>query len=86
MVQHDVLSRYENRTRLVMSTMKITLDAAMRARDVSPPRAGEDRTGADSTVGDSTVDDGTVDDGTGDGSSGGRGPEAAARGRGGGQP
>jgi len=75
-VQHDVLSRYENGTGLVMSTMKITLDAAMRARDVSPPARGDQSTG----------DGSAVDGGKGGGSAGDGGPDAAARERAGGQP
>ena len=72
-----------------MSTMKITLDAAMRARDVSPPAAvdqsaGDGSTGVDCTGDGSTGDGSTGDGSTGDGSTGGRGPEAAARGRAGG--
>jgi hypothetical protein len=75
-VQHDVLSRHQDGNGLVMTTMKITLDAAMRARDVSPPR----------TVNESTGDDSTGDDSTGDDSTGDGGPDAATRDRVGGQP
>jgi hypothetical protein len=67
-----------------MSTMKITLDAAMRARDVSPPAAVDQSAGDGSTGVDCTGDGSTGDGSTGDGSTGGRGPEAAARGRAGG--
>jgi hypothetical protein len=44
-----------------MTTMKITLDAAMRARDVSPPGAVDD-----APVGHSTVDNSTVGNIAGD--------------------
>jgi hypothetical protein len=80
-VQHDVLSRYENGTGLVMSTMKVTLDAAMRARDVSPPALVDQSTGDVSTGDVSTGDVSTGDVSTGDG-----GPETAVRQRGGEQP
>jgi hypothetical protein len=64
-----------------MTTMKITLDAAMRARDVSPPGPAED-----STVEDSTVDHTTGADSTGDHIKADGGPDAAARDRDGAQP
>jgi hypothetical protein len=64
-----------------MTAMKITLDAAMRARDVSPPGPIEDSTVEDSTVEDSTGDHTTGDHTTGDG-----GPDAAARDCDGAQP
>ncbi len=54
MVQHDVLNYHQNGNGLVMTTMKITLDAAMRARDVSPPGAVDNGTGDDGTGGNST--------------------------------
>jgi hypothetical protein len=59
-----------------MTAMKITLDAAMRARDVSPPAVVDESTGDASTGVDST----------GDGRAGGGGPEAGVRERAGGQP
>jgi hypothetical protein len=69
-----------------MTTMKITLDAAMRARDVSPPGPIEDSTVDHTTVDDSTVHhttgaDSTVHHTTGDGGLG-----AAAGDRDGAQP
>ena len=84
-VQHDVLSRHQNGTGLVMTAMKISLDAAMRARDVSPPDAVDHNTG-DHNTGDGSAGDGsTVNGGTGGGGPGDRRPEAAARDRTGGQ-
>jgi hypothetical protein len=41
-----------------MTTMKITLDAAMRARDVSPPGPVDDGTVSDDAVNENTVADG----------------------------
>jgi hypothetical protein len=55
MVQHDVLNDHQNGNGLVMTTMKITLDAAMRARDVSPPGPVDN-----GVVGDDVVDGGAV--------------------------
>ena len=46
-----------------MTTMKITLDAAMRARDVSPPGPVDDGPVDDGTVGDDAVGDDAVSDG-----------------------
>ena len=69
-----------------MSTMKITLDAAMRARDVSPPALVDQSTGDVSTGDVSTGDVSTGDVSTGDVSTGDGGPETAARQRGGEQP
>jgi hypothetical protein len=69
-----------------MTAMKITLDAAMRARDVSPPGPIEDSTVEDSTVEDSTGDHTTGDHTTGDHTTGDGGPDAAARDCDGAQP
>jgi hypothetical protein len=41
-----------------MTTMKITLDAAMRARDVSPPAPVDDGMVGDDAVNENTVADG----------------------------
>ena len=73
-----------------MTAMKITLDAAMRARDVSPPDAVDHSTGdhntGDHNTGDHNAGDGsTVNGGTGGGGPGDGRPEAAARDRTGGQ-
>jgi hypothetical protein len=69
-----------------MTTMKITLDAAMRARDVSPPGPIEDSTADDSTAEESTGDHTTGDHTTGDHTTGDGGPDAAARDCDGAQP
>ena len=64
MVQHDVLNYHQNGNGLVMTTMKITLDAAMRARDVSPAGAVDDGAVDNGAVGvgDDVVDGGAVSD------------------------